>query len=146
MHRNTHMCAITLQWRHTECDGVSNHQPHDCFSTVRSGEHRRKHHSSASLAFVREAHQEFPTPLRASYAEMFPFDDVVMRTCSFIHRPRKINGILETWELWLVPIGQDLVQIDFIVLSQVLGFLNWYQSSLLWISTRHFINQIPERT
>ena len=26
------MSAITypLQWRHNECDGVSNHQPHDC--------------------------------------------------------------------------------------------------------------------
>ena len=21
---------VTLQWRHNECDGVSNHQPHDC--------------------------------------------------------------------------------------------------------------------
>ena len=23
-------CRRTLQWRHNECDGVSNHQPHDC--------------------------------------------------------------------------------------------------------------------
>ena len=22
--------SITLQWRHNECDGVPNHQPHDC--------------------------------------------------------------------------------------------------------------------
>ena len=22
--------SISLQWRHNECDGVSNHQPHDC--------------------------------------------------------------------------------------------------------------------
>ena len=26
--------CITLQWRHKERDGVSNHQPHDCFFKV----------------------------------------------------------------------------------------------------------------
>ena len=25
-------CTCTLQWRHNECDGVSNHQPHDLFT------------------------------------------------------------------------------------------------------------------
>ena len=42
-----------LQCRHNERDGVSNHQPHDCYSTVNSGVDQRKHQSSASLAFVR---------------------------------------------------------------------------------------------
>ena len=24
------LCRRTLRWRHNDCDGVSNHQPHDC--------------------------------------------------------------------------------------------------------------------
>ena len=40
----------TLQWRHNECDGVSNHQPQPFIQ----GKDQRKHQSSASLAFVRE--------------------------------------------------------------------------------------------
>ena len=32
----------TLQWRHNERDGVSNHQPHDCFSTVYSRRRSKK--------------------------------------------------------------------------------------------------------
>ena len=39
------------QSRHNERDGVSNHQPHDFYSTVYSGADESKRHSSASLAF-----------------------------------------------------------------------------------------------
>ena len=45
----------TLQWRHNEYDGVSNHQP--VYSTIYSGAVQRKHQSSASLAFVRGIHR-----------------------------------------------------------------------------------------
>ena len=41
------------QWRHNECDGVSNHRHLACFLTVCSGVDQRKHQSSVSLAFVR---------------------------------------------------------------------------------------------
>ena len=49
------------------------------YSTVYSDADQRKHQSSASLAFVWEftGTDEFPAQ-RASYAEMFPFDDVIM--------------------------------------------------------------------
>ena len=49
------------------------------YSSVYSGAGQRKHQSSASLAFVRGIHGtgEFPAQ-RASNAEMFPFDDVIM--------------------------------------------------------------------
>ena len=52
------------------------------FSTVCSGADQRKYQSSASLAFVlTEGNSvvtgEFPAQ-RASNAEMFPFDDVIM--------------------------------------------------------------------
>ena len=40
-----------------ERDDVSNHQPHDCYSSGYSGANQRKHQSSASLAFVRGIHQ-----------------------------------------------------------------------------------------
>ena len=46
------------------------------YSTVYSATDHRKHQSSASLAFVRGIHRS-PTQ-RASKAEMFPFDDVMM--------------------------------------------------------------------
>ena len=49
------------------------------YSIVYSGADQRKHQSSASLAFVRGSHRtgEFPAQ-KASNAEMFLFDDVIM--------------------------------------------------------------------
>ena len=50
------------------------------YSIVRSGADQRKHQSSTSLAFVRGSSPvtgEFPAQ-RASHAEHFPFDDVIM--------------------------------------------------------------------
>ena len=50
------------------------------YSTVYSDTDERKHQSSASLAFVEEftGPGEFPAQM-ASNAEMFPFDDVIMK-------------------------------------------------------------------
>ena len=47
----------TLQWRHNEHNGVSNHQPHDVYLSVYWGADQRKHQSSVSLAFVRGIHR-----------------------------------------------------------------------------------------
>ena len=51
------------------------------YLTVYSGADKRKHQSFASLAFLCAGNSpvtgEFPTQM-ASYAEMFPFDDVIM--------------------------------------------------------------------
>ena len=73
---------ITLQWRHSERDGVSNHQPHDCLfnTTVYSDADQRKHQSSASLAFVRGIHRwPVNSPHKGPVTrKMFPFDDVIM--------------------------------------------------------------------
>ena len=74
--------AEALQWSHNERDGVSNHQPHDCFSTVYSGADQRKHQSSASLAFERGIRR---WPVNSPHKwpvtrKMFPFDDVIMVT------------------------------------------------------------------
>ena len=73
--------ADTLQWRHNECDDVSNHQPHDCLILNRLFRRRsRKHQSSASLAFVRGIHR---WPVNSSQKrpvtrKMCAFDDVIM--------------------------------------------------------------------
>ena len=52
------------------------------YSTVHSGAGRRKHQSSASLAFVRRIHQRpVNSPHKWSVAgKMFPFDDVIMQS------------------------------------------------------------------
>ena len=64
----------TLQWRHNERVGVSNHQPHDCLFTqpLIQGVDQRKHQSSASLAFAENSPVigEFPAQ-RVSNAENF---------------------------------------------------------------------------
>ena len=72
--------AETLQWRHNEREGVSNHQRHDVYSTVCPGADRRKHQSSEPLAFVRGIHR---WPVNSPHKrpvtrKMFPFDDVIM--------------------------------------------------------------------
>ena len=70
----------TLQWRHNECNGVSNHQRHDCL-LGRFFRHRsRKHQSSASLTFVRIIHRWPVNSLHKGLVtrNCFPFDDVIM--------------------------------------------------------------------
>ena len=73
-------CVNTLQWRHNEHDSVSNHQPHDFYSTVYSDTGQRKHQSSASLAFVRIIHRgPVNSPHKWPVArKMLPFGDVIM--------------------------------------------------------------------
>ena len=78
----------SLRWRHNGHDSVSNHQPHDVFSTVYLDADQRKHQGSASLAFVRGIHRR---PVNSPHKwpvtrKMFPFDDVIMisfRWCTF---------------------------------------------------------------
>ena len=72
-------CGVTLEWRHNERDGISNHQPRDCLlnGLFRC---RSKKTSFASLAFVRGIHQ---WPVNSAHKgpvtrNMFPFDDVIM--------------------------------------------------------------------
>ena len=70
----------TLQLRHNGRDCISNHQPHDCYSTVYSDSDQRKHQSSASLAFVWGIHR---WPVNSPHKwpvtrKMFPFHDAIM--------------------------------------------------------------------
>ena len=71
---------FTLQWRHDERDGVPNHQPHDCLLKLLFA-HRSKKTPKLRVNSLCEGNSsvtsEFPSQ-RASNAEMFPFDDVIM--------------------------------------------------------------------
>ena len=72
----------TLQWRHNGIDGVSNHQPHHCLLSRLFGR-RSKKTSKLRVTGLCAGNSlrtgEFPAQM-ASNAEMFPFDDVIMKT------------------------------------------------------------------
>ena len=78
-----------LQWRHNGHDGVSNHQPHDCWLN-RLFRRGSKHQNSASLAFfLRGIHRWLMYSPHKGPAKrnIVPFDDVTM--CS-LGRPNKM--------------------------------------------------------
>ena len=70
----------TLQWRHNECDGVSNHQPRDCLLN-RLFRRRSKKTSKLCVTCLCEGNSpvtgEFPAQ-RPVMRKMFPFDDVIL--------------------------------------------------------------------
>ena len=80
--------GLSLQWRHNECDGVSDQQPHDCLLNRLFT--RRWKKTSTSLAFVRGIHR---WPLNSPHKgpvtrKMFPFDDVII-----MHAPTRYHSI-----------------------------------------------------
>ena len=75
------LVACSLQWRHNERDGVSNHQPHDCLLNLLF---RRRSKKTSKLrvtglcagnSLVNSPHK------RPIMRKMFPFDDVIMSMC-----------------------------------------------------------------
>ena len=75
------MSSATLQWRHNERDGVSNHRRLHCFLNCWFSPDQRKHQSSVSLAFVRVIHR---WPVNSPHKrpvtrKLFLFDDVIMK-------------------------------------------------------------------
>ena len=93
-----HQCTSShgvdsLQWRHNERDGVSNHQPHDCLLNRLFRRRSKKTSNSASLAYVRGIHR-WPVnspPKGPVTRKMFSYDDVITIIC-FV--PREImSGI-----------------------------------------------------
>ena len=79
--RNGFHGQIPLQWRPNERDGVSNHRRLHClFNCWFGADQRRKHQSSASLAFVRWIHRwRVNSPhKRPATRKMLPFDDVII--------------------------------------------------------------------
>ena len=71
---------VSLQWRHNERYGVSNHQPNDCLSN-RLFRRRSKKKPKLPVTGLCEGNspvtREFPAQ-RSSNAKMFPFDDAII--------------------------------------------------------------------
>ena len=85
--------STTLQWRHNEHDGVSDHQPHECLLNDVFRLKSKKPQRSAPLAFVRGIHR---CPVKSPHKgpvtwKMFPFDDVIMNPCHYLSKSRLPN-------------------------------------------------------
>ena len=96
---NNGLCDIvrlSLRWRHSEHDGVSNLQPHDCLLN-RLFRRRSKKTSQLRITglFSRGIHQ-FPAQ-RASNAEMFPFADVIIIAIS--SEESKLDKPFRSWRM-----------------------------------------------
>ena len=71
----------TLQWRHNDHDGVSNHQPHGClFNRL----FRRRSKKTSKLRVTGLCVGNSPGPVNSPHKgpvtrKMFPFDDVIMK-------------------------------------------------------------------
>ena len=83
--------TISLQWRHSERDSVSNTSLMSVHSSVYSGADQRKYQSSASLAFVWGIHRwPVNSPHKRSVTrKMFTFDDVFMYILNWSMRLRR---------------------------------------------------------
>ena len=86
--------VFPLQWHHNGRAGVSNHQPHDCLLNRLFNADQRKHQSSASLAFRWVIHrsQVNSQNKRPVTRQMFPFDDDIMRTYTFIYFSKGLHN------------------------------------------------------
>ena len=63
---------LALQWRHNECDGVSNHQLHDCLLNRLFGCRSKK---ASKLCVIGLCEGNSPVTITR---KMFPFNDVIM--------------------------------------------------------------------
>ena len=134
---------LSLQWLHNECDGISNHQPHDGFySTVYSRADQRKHQSSASLAFARGIHWwPVNSPHKGPLTrKRFPFDDIIMLVHNFLHILKPFVWYRMVYISWSHAWSAGLKRSTLPLLgavssintwSQWLRFLNCHQDLLL---------------
>ena len=91
-----HIVCISLQWRHNQLDGVSNHQPHDClFNRLFKCKWKKtpKLHVTGLCEGNSPVTDEFPTR-RTSNLKKFPFDYVIMVTSLLLNR-KQSYGMLE---------------------------------------------------
>ena len=82
------ICCLSLQWRHNDNDGVSNHQPHVC---LLNRLFRRGSKKTSKLRVTGLCVGNSPGPVNSPHKgpvtwKMFPFDDVIMHfaVCSQI--------------------------------------------------------------
>ena len=93
----------TLQWRHNEQHGVSNHQPHDC---LLSRLFRRRSKKTSQLRATGLCAGIHRWPVNSSHKgpitrKMFPFDDVIMD----LHMIRAKLNFVVVWHQSILPIS-----------------------------------------
>ena len=106
------VCRPTLQWRHNECDCVSNHQPHNCLLKRLFGQRSKKTSKFRVTGLCVENSPgtgEFPAQ-RASYAENVSIwwrhhETTTRPTMSHVQVPQKTIGHPHVWAIslsWLL--------------------------------------------
>ena len=115
--------VASLQWRHNEHDGVSNHQPHACLLN-RLSRRRSKKTSKLRVTGLCAGNSpgtgEFPAQ-RASNAERFPFDDVIMMKKSVIYHVSCHNYITPILNWYSIIINIIDYIVGCFVLCQMTG-------------------------
>ena len=98
------LCSLHIQWRHNECDDVSNNQCLDCLLS-RLFRRRSKKTSKFRVIGLYERNSpggdEFPAE-RPVTRKMFPFDDVIMFIREGTNIFVKFNYITLLTRLWLL--------------------------------------------
>ena len=113
--RGPHQNCITLQWRHSERDFVSIHQPHDYLLSRVFRRWSKKPLSSASLPFVRG----IPWwPVNSSHKgpvtrNMFPFDDVIMNDTILLTQYLSVSKLR-------------------LILHKDHAYMEWQQLEMIW--------------
>ena len=113
----------TLQWRHEESDGVSNHDPHDYLLNRLI---RRRSNKTSKLRVTglcggnSPATGEFPAQ-RPVTRKMFQFDDVIMMSGISIHEPSLLQANIRYF-------AELIAQCDCSNWQH--GILNWFASHM----------------
>ena len=100
------LCIISLQWRHNERDGVSNHRRLYCLLNRlfrRRSKRTSKLRNTGLCAGNCQVTGEFPAQ-RASNAEIFPFDDVIMSL-----RCITLTDFTSLWEYLMGNVSEQMV-------------------------------------
>ena len=123
-------CIRTLQWRHNERDGISNHQPRDCLLNhlfrCRSKKTWKLHDLKTSKLPVTGLCEgnspvtvEFPNKGPVT-RKMFPFDDVIMHQGQSEHIlkllcQRKFLAVLAYWTMIILESKPELTTNFFVI-------------------------------
>ena len=80
MDKTNRICQISLQWRHNDHDGVSNHQPHGCLPNRLF---RCRSKKTSKLRVTGLCAGNSPGPVNSLHKvsvtrKMFPFDDAIV--------------------------------------------------------------------
>ena len=143
--QKTGLSTSTLQWRHNEPDGFSNHKPHDCLLNRlfgRRSKKRSKPRVTGLCAGNSPVTGEFPAQ-RASNAEMFPFDDVIMMDTYMM----TFRG-LALIKLWIILVPESVFKLNIIpdyglhismrvLSSREWGYLQYFEVETLLINWRN---------